>query len=174
MTICQGERPHDDTAGSHSNVQIPDTGQIVAVVAGNSKPKDPKILLAKVFSYKQGEAQLHHMEKVEGTDNLYRPSIGTNSAWYESIETLIWPIHLMETTGDTDYTIQIKKLHSKRCRRLNNWLFFLSNPFLPACTSVTMSSCLTAIQFFQEYNLSITITSHKRHCCLLNAKVALL
>ena len=92
QALYQGERPHDDTTGSHSNVQVPDTGQIVAVVAGNSKPKDPKIFLAKVLSYKQGEAQLHHMEKVEGTDNLYRPSIGTNSVWCESIQTLIWPV----------------------------------------------------------------------------------
>ena len=60
-------------------------------VLGDCPSVSPTDVFESSESYKQGEAQLH-MEEVEGTYNLYRPSIGTNSVWYESIETLIWPI----------------------------------------------------------------------------------
>ena len=99
QSICQGEVLDDNIAGSPDDFQVPDIGQIVAMVAGDSKPRDPKIILAKVLSYKQDEAQLHYMEKIEGTNNLYRPSIGTNSVWHESVKTLIWPIFV---TFDSD------------------------------------------------------------------------
>ena len=52
QSICQGEVLDDNIAGSQDDFQVPDIGQIVAMVAGDSKPRDPKIILAKVLSYK--------------------------------------------------------------------------------------------------------------------------
>ena len=72
--------------------QLPDVGQIVAMVASNSTPQKPDIFLAKVLSYKNGEAQLHYLEKVPEEENLYRPSLGKDSVWWENSACIIWPI----------------------------------------------------------------------------------
>ena len=69
-------------------------GQVVALVASDSTSTEPKIFLAKLLNVKDGLAQLHHLEKISSSDNLYRPAVGRGAVWYEQFETLIWPIFI--------------------------------------------------------------------------------
>ena len=83
----------------------PTSGQVVALVASDSSEKEPKIFLAKVLSVKEGLAQLHHLEKVSTSENLYRPAIGKGAVWYERMETLIWPIFITFDEDNRGYRL---------------------------------------------------------------------
>lgn len=85
----------------------PEVGEIVALVAGNSTLSDPQIFLAKILSFSKTNVQLQNLEKVYQDDNLYRPSIGNQSIWWESRSAIIWPLFCCFDHAERGY-----RLHS--------------------------------------------------------------
>lgn len=92
--------------------ELPQKGDICAVVASDSTDREPKIFMARVIRLEGEDAVLHCFEPIG--DDLYKPVIGSDSTWREKSHCIIWPLDISYRREERAYRLNtsIKEIHN--------------------------------------------------------------